>query len=234
MVYATSADISAYLGVTIDTTTTPTAVQVETFIERNSAMVEELADRSWEEKTVTNSLLDFDSFTTYEKEAGMYNVGRYDTGVSNKYVGFKLDDLPLISVTELKVNQGSELSEDWKTLTEGTDFIVYLATGLIMFINSSAIPFASMQSIDVSYTHGIATGGVVPLSVTKLVTLMTVKDVLREKQSNASYNTIDSITIETISISKSSSDSVTLINSIDKEIEHLQNQIIGSTMYMVI
>lgn len=229
--YCTVANVEAYIGETFTTSTSPTIAMVENFIERAEKEIDALTGTSYVVNTFTNELYDYDRYSVFVKEPQIAQVGRYDYSghpVSNV---FRLNNYPIVSVTTLSVNKGTSASPSWTVLTEGTDFIKYMDEGVIAFISSNALPVEPWQGIKITYTSGHSA---VPLTVEKLCTLMTVKEVLRTKQANSSFSNMDDITIESISISKSTGESVSLLDSVQKEIDKMMEGIVGSVNYTLV
>jgi len=222
--YISTSDVEAYLGESLSSSTTPTSTQVDTFITRAEAEVDELTGTSWTTKTRTADYYDYDEYSVFVKEPQLEQVGRVDKLSYPVRNYFKLNYYPIISVTSLEVNQGSVGSANWVTLTEGTHFIVYKDEGVIAFISSDGLPVENYQSIRITHTYGHAT---VSETVKRLACLLTVREVMRAKQTEATFVSADSISIETISISKSTRENVELINSIQKEIDELLDKVIG-------
>ncbi len=222
MAYTTTDKVSAFLGETLSATTTPTSAQVEEFITRAEQEINYETGTNYTEETTTNELYDYDKHTVFHKEPQLYQIGRVDHIYAPIKNVFKLNNYPIISVTKLEVNRGTTQTADWKTLTEGTDFIVYKDEGTIALIRTDALPVEDWQSIRISYTHGHTT---VPAIIERLATLMVAKEVIRAKQVTSSYTSIDSISIESISITKSTRESVELLRSIQDEIDLLMTKI---------
>lgn len=229
--YTTVAKVASYLGETIDATTTPSTTEVGEFIDRAEAEIDDMTGTSYQTQTATAELYDYDRYSVFVKEPVLHQVGRVDSQFTPTRNSLKLNNYPIISITSLEVNQGTHAVPNWKSLTENTDFVVYKDEGNIVFLRSDALPVEDLQGIKTTYTYGHAA---VPLTVEKLCTLMAVKEVLRSKQANSSFATMDSITIETISITKSTQESVELLQSINDEIELLKKEIIGMINYWVV
>lgn len=228
--YTTVSKVASYLGEVIDATTTPSSSDVETFITRAEAEVDEITGTSFSTQTATAELYDYDKYAVFVKEPQLSQVGRVDHIYSPIRNVVQLNNRPLISVTSLEVNQGTVESPDWKSLTENTDFIKYCDEAVIALVRADALPVENYQSIKVTYTYGYAS---VPPLVEKLTTLLVVKEVLRLKQMNSSYNSMDSISIETISISKSTSESVKLLRDVQDEIDKTI-ALVGNTNFWVV
>lgn len=229
--YCSVADVEAYLGETLTTSSTPTIAQVTDFIERAEKEIDDLVGTSYTTQTATNELHDFDQWSVFVKEPQLAQVGRFDNwNIPIKNV-FKVNNGPIISVTSIYVNQGTTQTPDWKLLTEGTDFIVYKDEATIALIRSDALPVEDWQGIKLTYTYGHAT---VPLTIEKLCTLMAVKEALRVKQSSSSFQNMDDITIESISISKSTGQSVQLLRDIQSEIDKILDTIVGKINYYIV
>ncbi len=230
MAYTTTDMVSAYLGETLSATTNPTSTQVEEFIERVEAEIDSITGTSYSTQTATDELYDYDKYSVFVKDPTMAQVGRIDRIYAPILNVFKLYNYPVISVTSLEVNHGTIDSQNWVSLTEDDDFALYSAEGVIAFIKSSALPTENLQSMKITYTYGYAS---VPPMIERLATLMVVKEVLRAKQTTSSYTNIDDISIESISISKSTSQSVQLLRSIQYEINDLLEKI-GTLNYWLV
>ncbi len=222
--YTSTEDVSAYLGEALSADTTPTEAQVNTFITRAEAEVDEMTGTSWTSQTRTADLYDYDEYSVFVKSPQSRQVGRVDNFFAPVRNYFKLNYYPIISVTSLEVNKGSVQSANWITLTEGTDFIKYSDEGVITFISSEALPVENYQGIRITYTYGHS---VVTEPIKRLATLLTVREVMRTKQTEATFVSADSISIETISISKSTRENVELMNSLQKEIDELIDKVVG-------
>ncbi len=220
--YTTVAKVASLLGETLDGTTTPSESQVEDFISWAEAEIDLVTGTSYSEQTATNELYDYDKYSVFVKEPQVQQIGRVDHIYAPIKNVFKLNNGPIISMTKLETNKGTNESPNWETLTEGTDYILYKDANTVAFLRSNALPIEDWQGIRATYTYGHST---VPSNINKLATLMVAKETLKVKQNSSSFNSMDSISIETISITKSTRESVELMRQFKNDIDSLMEKI---------
>jgi len=194
--------------------------------------IEDRAGTKFSTTTVTQEVYDFNQYTSYKSPENL--MGRESDhliGSRNDYWNtyfndkIQLKNRPLISVTTLQTNSGGASATDsWTTRTEqtgtGGDFIKDTDTATITFVNN--VPAFGKRRVRVTYTYGYAS---VPKIVERLCILLSVRSILQSKASGSMFDSVDSISLEGISISKGTGNSVTYLNSITSEINELWKEV---------
>lgn len=231
--YCTLQDVYDELG---DKTTSDISYsRVRKAILRAESEIEERIGTKFKSTTVTNEIYDFDQYTSY-KSAEQLRTYSTDmvVGSRNDYMNTNLNDkiqlnnAPILTITSLyKNNAGKSQTDNWELLTEQTgssgDFIVNKDTGHITFINN--MPSIGMRRIKTTYTYGYSS---IPKIVEKLCILLTVRDILVSKAHSSQFDSIDSVSLEGISISKGITSTVSYFTWLVEEIERLW-KIVGET-----
>ena len=222
--YTTSALVSAYLGKTYTTSTTPTSDQIDMWITEVEKMIDEEIGTSYKINNIIE-FYDYNQYTSYISPEGLAfagNVGRRDylPGVlfNDQFV---TKHRPIITINSLKINESDAASSDvFTTITEqtgsGGNYVSDKNTGVITFLNK--FPRFGKRSIKIDYDWGRS---LVPKHIQKLATLLVAKVVLSSVASSTQTENIDSINIGDISISKGVTQSVSFRESLEKEIQSL-------------
>lgn len=216
--YTTEALIEAFLGITIDATSSPTSTQLVEWIEEAEQEIDDRAGVSFTSVLNTNEIYNLDEYSYYSRPAFQ---SHYYCETMYPELRLKLTKRPIVSVTSLFRNQASHTGADeWSALTENTgtggDYVVDKRSGEIIFLR--AFPIPQKRSVKITYNHGHST---IPKTVQRLATLIVAKTIVLYKMSNSQYSSTDNITIEGISISKGVSQSVSYIDKLTDEIEKL-------------
>lgn len=187
MGYTNIADVAAELGgVTINGSSTPTASQVQSWIEDATKEVEEITGRVWASTSVTS---DSYEYIDYDGSGRM-----------------RLKKTPIISVDSVEYDSEGlgAASTTWSTLTEGRttseDFIVYPEEGLIVLHASSTSRQLSSgkRNVRVTYTHGY---NIVPRHIKRLTTLMVARRYIATVANKTGSDEGGSVSVGTISVS---------------------------------
>lgn len=130
------------------------------------------------------------------------------------------DNAYVTMISLSKNDQGRSNEDSWVDLEPqaggGGDFLYSNNTAMITFVNN--VPSRGSRKIKTSYSYGYLN---VPGQVERLCILLSVRDVLSSKQFGSQFDSIDSIRLEGISISKGISTSVNYMNWLGEEIERL-------------
>ena len=222
--YTTSALVSAYLGKTFTTSTTPSSDQIDMWITEVEKQIDEEIGTSYKINNIIE-FYDFNQYTSYISPEGLAIAGAlgrrdYLPGVLS-HDQFVTKRRPIITINSLKINEADSTSADvFTVITEqtgsGGNFIIEKNTGVITFLNK--FPRYGKRSIKIDYDWGRS---LVPKHVQKLATLLTAKQVLSSVLSASQTETVDNINIGDISISKGITQSVTFRESLDREIQTL-------------
>lgn len=210
--YTNIADVAAELGgVTIDGASTPSATVVNHWISEASEEIEELTGRVWAKESVTS--------TNYE-----YHDYQGDGRI-------RLLHYPVVTVDSLEYeSEGLGASSTaWSTLTEGrtssANFILYKDIGIIQ-IHSTAngkTPTAGQQNIRVTYTYGYKT---TPPLIKRLCSLLVAKRFIQSVANKSASEEGGSVSVGTISVSDPSSYIHNHLESINREIDRLLNDVV--------
>lgn len=143
------------------------------------------------------------------------------TRAANSTTATAHSDNSYVRMIRLSTNGASVYQADsWTDLEPqsggGGSFVVYKETGLIGFVNN--FPSLGIRSIKASYSYGFKT---VPKTVERLTVLLAVKDILSSKTSSSQFDSIDSISLEGISIRKGGAVTTQYFNWLNQEIERL-------------
>lgn len=123
--------------------------------------------------------------------------------------------LPLVSVTSLNVNSGTDFDNTWNAKTEGTDYLIEdLDTGRLQFISSVTLLSLS-RGIKTTFESGYSS---VPEFVSKLSRNMVVLDYIRSELSNTSVNTKEKIRVGPIAIENSSGEVLKFVQDLKETI----------------
>jgi len=224
--YTTKELVEAMLATTIDTTTSPTTSQIEQWIEEAESEIDVRTKTSFTPVTVTDEIYDLDKNNLYSRPYdypstfnGSYGVGFYPE------VRMRLNKKPLISVTSMYTNSASPIEADvWTEITEqvglGGDFRLSLPLSEVIFIQN--IPTMKPRAVKTTYIYGHSS---IPYDVQRLATLLVAKNVVISKMSNSQFSSTDSITVEGISITKGTGQSVQYTNGMTNEINELYRTI---------
>jgi len=235
--YTTEELVEAELGNDITISTTPTTAQVAMWIEEAEAEIDERTQSSFTSASVTDAIVPYDEHSTFRSSFTNYG---YSLRTDHNWTGttdfvYLYDEngkkiAPILTITSLYRNKaGSNTqSDDWELLTENTgsggDFFLDKLTGAITFTQNKPT-FGLNRGIKWSGTYGHST---VPKDVQKLATKLVARRVLQMKAKSSQFSSIDSISLESISISKNISQTVMFIQSLESEIEVLFDRIIGA------
>jgi len=204
--YTTAEDVSAKLnGVTINGSSTPSDDVVDSWIDEASNEIEERTGRIWSSTVSGSVLLDYDG-------SGYLRVPH----------------TPVISISSLEYNKNSlgDTTDDWHTLTEGSNnnFIVY-GDGEIKFFGSTQ-PSAGNQRIRINYTYGYTS---TPLWIKKLCTSMVSRSFISSVVQGDAKEQGGAVTVGNISISDPSTFSGNFLQQLDTEIDNIFSKHINQT-----
>lgn len=147
MAYTTRAAVEAYLQTSFDSTTTPTDTEVDQWVDDVDSEIDNLTARKWSATTETDEI---------------YDVA-YDRILVNKY--------PLISVSDIYVNTGTEFEPTWETFAS-QNILYYTKGDYIIF----QYPLTGKRKVRVTYTHGVSAP---TASVKHLATLLVCERIIR-------------------------------------------------------
>lgn len=224
--YCTIQDVLDELG---DKTTSDISYErIRKIILRAEAEIDERTESSFKSNTETDEVYDFDQYTGWKSptqlrsfSSDLTTSSRTDYWNTPYNDRLRLNNRPVLSITSLYKNENSQSSTDnWTLLTEqtgsGGDFIVNYDTGSVTFVANA--PGVGVRKIKVSYTWGRSS---VPKTVERLTILLSVRDVLMSKGHASQFDSVDSISLEGISISKGISNSIGYYTWLIEEIERL-------------
>jgi len=196
-------------------------------VQRAENEIERVTNRQFYESSAVTEYIDINEYTIWRSPEQLYlrAGGQRHDRVNNLWWSdrIKLEKAPVVTLTSVSKNDNSITeADDWTALTEsdGTntsaDFRLDYDTGLIDFVGDW--PRFGKRSVKVVYTHGSSS---VPKVVEALTIKLAVRDILFAKMSNSTFTSVDSISIEGISITKGQGAAVTYMGSLNAEIERL-------------
>ena len=234
--YTTETPVEAEIGNSLSGSTVPTSTQLVDWIEEVEEQIDERTGCSFSSTTVTNAILPFDEHTSFK--SSQVNAGYSLRADGDRLYAvdsvFLLDESgkkvkPIISVSSLSVNQnGSNIDADsWTSITQnsgsGGSFFLDKITGMVTF-HQDKPSFGLQRAIKWSGNYGFSS---IPKKVQMLATKLVAKRILQMKSKASQFSSIDSITLESISISKNIQNTVTYLGYVDKETEDLFKEITG-------
>lgn len=199
---------------------------------------------SFRENTTTDEFYDTNDFSNWSSAesliSGSGGPSRSDRGVTGGYDTFKVRNFPLISVTSLSKNTATTTEADaFTVLTEqdgsGGDFIINTHRSEITFINNFPT-FGKKRALKMTYKWGLNRDSTDRKDSTKrelvreLCILIAVRQILTSKTSSSQFTSIDSISLESISISKNVGQSVTYLTDVQTRITQLY-EILGTWQF---
>lgn len=226
--YTTQELVESVIGQTFSGTTTPTDTQINTFIDWASDEVESLTEQFYGVGTTTDELVDWTRFNAIQNTNTGYrdaftneNIDRNDRLNLTDFNAFKVENKPIIEVTSLEKNINTyPTSPSWEVI--GTsDYIISKPEGKITLV-TNAIPDFGLRRFKISYTYGTSTA---PKQVERLATLLVARQILSNKVANSNYGSVDSISIEGISINKTTGQGISYLARLDQEINNLKEQL---------
>ena len=180
MGYSAETDVEALLGTSIDGTTTPTSTQVATFISWADNYIDTYTGKKYSATTVTDEI--------YESEPiRVFLEGDVWEGSELLF----LKHSPIISVTSLYRNTGSDKSPTWSLLTLDTDFVIQDSiAGAILFVQNKPKPIK--RAVKITYVYGKSA---VPGAVAELSAVLVAIMCLIAKGSSANAEDLGSIAL---------------------------------------
>lgn len=184
-------------------TTVPSGDTVIQWIEEESEQINLDAGYSFDSQIITDEYIDYDGQQYLLLQNAPIQVGTVVLEYNRAAIG---------------------QTEDWVTLTEGDDFIVYERSGEILLIRPFEVRHCGIRRFRVAYTSGhIDT----PVVVTKLATKMVASRVLNTilQQNIDQGNTGGTIKVGSITIVEPTDVSVGTYKSLQEDIQRLREQV---------
>lgn len=208
MAYVTYTDVGYFLGTTFTSGSTPSSTTVTSWIEESSDFIDQLLGFSYSSSSSQDLMVSVDNTSNIIWLADEYR--------------------PIISVTDLYRNDGSDWSPSWTILTEGTDFLITdIQLGKIKFQRPIIGPKTYAIKIS-TLTHGYSS---VPSFIEELCTKMVSKKVIQAAIANTSYTSNERISVGPISISNESSFSVAYVKQLNDDIDRMIKELNGVISY---
>jgi len=201
LTYTDSTTVSEFLQTDITTTSTPSLDTVNDWIAWADTEVDTATGRTFSEQTGTDIVV-------------ASNGGR-DFWLPKEYV-------PLVSITKLEINTGSDFDTNWVEKTEGSDFIIVdLVSGHIKFSPNITVlkqNFAVRVTIQYGYSSA-------PNNIKELATKIVAKQFVTSVISSVSIETNEFIRVGPITISPGSGDSVKYVKGLTEDIDRLKKSV---------
>ncbi len=206
MGYTTASQIQdeLRLSTAFSAATLPSLSAVTTWIEEDSAHIDQLSGRVFASTSYTEDI-DYDGSDRIQ-----------------------LKNAPIISVTSLLYSSGGDLGSTGYALNdtqvENTDFAVYDERGEILVLTQNWQPKEGNKRMQITYTAGYST---IPLTVEKLATKMVAKRVLDSAIENdiSERKSGKSISVGSISIVKTADYGVGQYKEMQGDITMLKNEL---------
>jgi len=180
MTLTSIANVSSFLRTPIDGTTTPSEAEVTEWIEEVSDEIEHITKQKFEENTVADLILPFDSDQTSTSASSFDKTGAYNLPAPRDEIFLPFESV--LTLTKFEVNTVSDDSTPvWVEKTIGYGGDVVLDGNRITALSHNLVILAQKGSVRVSLTHGKAT---VPKFAQKLATRMTALSYLNSGISN--------------------------------------------------
>jgi len=208
--YTTSTTVSEFLQTDITSGSVPSISTVNEWIE-------------WAEDNIDRS--SGYSYTTEGKtDLILAGNGNYEFWLPQEY-------LPLVSISQMEINTGSDFDQTWVEKTEGTDFLILnLDTGRIKFNTSGVTGFSSKtQQLKVDLVYGFST---IPHIVEEIATKMVAKKFIQSVASSASAGGNESIRVGPIMINDGSKDTVSFVQNLTEDIDNALKNLGTTRFYM--
>jgi len=217
--YTTELLIEAETLFDISVSSEPTTSQVAQWIEEVEDEIDSITGTSFTSVIVTDAIIPFTHETAFNGSNNSYWYGRNRQDMPRELTNsFFLQDTaggrqrrPIVSITSLSRNSSSSYgteADDWTALTENTgsggDYNIDNETGRVTILQCVPI-LGHPRGIKTTYNYGYST---IPEKVKTLATKMVAKRLLEAKATNSQVSSIDSISLEGISISKNISQTV--------------------------
>jgi hypothetical protein len=223
--YTTEEKVEAELLTSFTGTTSPTTAQIAVFITEAQELIDRRTGTTFGTAAITNEVLDLNEDNTFSYSQGVNNTrnARYD-GMFSLGGGkdmFYLPYQPIVSITSVETNNAGETeTDDWQSRTENTgsggDYRLFSDEGAIVFLKN--FPRFGHRSIRVNGVYGFST---VPGVVSELATKLVAERILSAKAKKSQTTSVDSISLEGISIRKNIGQTSQYLASIKRDIEGL-------------
>ncbi len=175
---------------TTNSTTSPTSDKIQQWIEGAETELDALTKNQWDTHTVTDEILDINNSTNilYTKHS------------------------PIVSITSISQNTGSEFSPSWSTISSSKYKILNANTGKILFDSYYWNP----RTLKITYVAGYQT---IPTLVKELALLLVNKRYIDNKLKQAASDT-SVISVASIRIMDNSAQTLKYrIEGLDREIK---------------
>jgi len=223
--YTTEEKVEAELLTTFTGTTSPNTAQIATFIAEAQELIDRRTGTTFGTAAFTDEILDLNEDNTFSSSiAGLdTNYGRNDylfDSVGRRDLFF-LPFAPIVSMSSLEVNgAGASGIDDWQVRTEQTgssgDFQLNKDEGSIIFMTN--FPRSGKRSIKTSGVYGHAT---IPGVVSELATKITAQRVLGARIKKSQTTSVDSISLEGISIRKNIGQTTQYLQTLNADVQEL-------------
>ncbi len=210
--------------------------RIENNILRAEAEIDLRTKTSWKSNAVADEFYDTNEetmWTSPERGLGISASGRSrnDDGFGYNIDTVKIRQRPILNVTSLsKNNAATTESDSFTTLTEqsgsGGDFIVSTKYGTITFVNDKPF-YGKKRAFKVSYNWGLDRTATDNNTLRKmalvreLCVLLSVRQIVTMKGTTSQFSSIDSISLESIAITKNIAQTTTYLRWINEKVEQL-------------
>lgn len=221
MAYATTDDVAAYLGITIDGSSTPNTTTVSAYLDEASAWIDHITKTTYSSTTETDVIIDYSSDTTVTSAVNFDATGALNIPATPDRV--KLPHKDVISLVSVYFNSvGSTTTPSWVEQDIGYGQDVILVNDTLQLLQPTNWPLKDIGSIKATYTRGRSS---VPDVVKSVCVYMASLQIMEGAQASSLTESGGSIRIGDIQISDPSGFSTSFIkftrDSLDKRLKEL-------------
>lgn len=168
MAYTNIANVSAFLRITIDGSSTPSADDVTTWIEEVDDEIDRITKSTFESTTVTDQIISTDSDSGFMSAQSFDGTGAYEQPATKDMI--QIPQHKILTLDAVAYNRAVDgADEDWVDLTIGHGEQCVLSDNFIKILESGLYIPRRHTGLKISYTYG---NDSVPAFVQKLATRM--------------------------------------------------------------
>lgn len=210
--------------------------RVRDTILRMEGFIDVRTGTSFKSNTITDEFYDSSNenfWASPELKLGLFSSGssRSDAGLSGGVDSVQLKNKPIISITGLSRNiAGSTETDSFESLTEQTgssgNYVLDKQRGILTFFDDKPY-FGKKRSFKITYAWGLDRDSTDAKMVSKrelareVCLLLSVRSILTTKVSSSQFSSTDSISLESISISKNATQARNYLDGITQRINEI-------------
>jgi len=229
MAYSNVANVSAFLQITIDGTTTPSDTTVTSWIAEVDDEINRVTKSVFETTTVTDKIISTNSDTGFISATSFDGTGAYNQPGTRDQI--QLPNNKILTLDAVAYNESADgETESWVDLTIGHGKQCVLVDNYIKILESGLPIPSQFTGMKVTYTHGNAT---VPGFVQKLATRMTVLAYNESGLANEITSGGGSIRVGDIEIDEPGSFTQTYIDTLNEWVDIKLRQLGTNNVYVI-